>query len=158
MRSKIIDQSKAYESAFISYGGQDEPAAQLIDAHLRAKGVETWFFKRDQLPGQKLHRMMYENVNRCGRIILLCSKSSLSRPGVLNEIECALEREAREGGSNILIPVALDDHVFGDWTPQRADLAQHLKDRVIARLDDPIGSPNTAFEQLDRLVESLRHR
>ena len=153
---EIVDQSKLYESAFISYGGQDEAAAQLIDAHLRAKGVETWFFKRDQLPGQKLHRMMHENVNKCDRIILLCSKTSLSRPGVLNEIERAFEREAREGGSSILIPVALDDHVFSDWAPERADLAQQVRDRVIFRLDDPIGSPNTANEQLERLVKALR--
>jgi hypothetical protein len=62
---------------------------------------------------------------------LLCSKNSLTRSGVLNELERVLEREAREGGTSILLPVRLDDFVLGSWAPDREDLAQQVRSRVI---------------------------
>ncbi len=51
-------------------------------------------------------------VNGHDRVILVCSKSSLQRPGVLNELEETLQREARDGGNAYLIPVRLDDFVI----------------------------------------------
>ena len=38
-------------------------------------------------PGDKLHRMMHEGVNKYDHVLLICSENSLVRPGVLNEIE-----------------------------------------------------------------------
>ena len=65
---------------------------------------------------------MHDAVGGYDRILLLCSERSLDRPGVLNEIEQLLVREADEGGAELLIPIAVDDYVFGDWQPQREDL------------------------------------
>jgi hypothetical protein len=85
------------------------------------------------LPGQKLHRVMHEQINNHDRVLLVCSEHSLSRLGVLNEIERVLEREAREGGKEILIPITLDDHVYQDWAQDRPDLAQQIRSRVITK-------------------------
>lgn len=76
--------------------------------------------------------MMHDHINNHDRVLLLCSKAALSRLGVLNEIERVLEREAKEGGNEILIPVTIDDYVYGDWAPKHSDLAAQLRTRVIS--------------------------
>ena len=68
------------------------------------------------------------------RIVLICSKASLERSGVQNEIERVLEREAREGGASLLIPVTLDRFVFDEWRPRSPDIAEQLRSRVIMTL------------------------
>ncbi len=131
---EIVDESKMHKTVFISFGGPDEGAARIINDALKSKGVKTWFFPDDAEPGAKLHRVMHDGVNEYDRVLLLCSKDALSRPGVLNEIERVLEREAKEGGTDILIPVALDDFVYSDWAPNRADISSQIRSRVIAKI------------------------
>nr|WP_229262012.1 toll/interleukin-1 receptor domain-containing protein [Duganella guangzhouensis] len=146
-----------YDTLFISYGGPDEKAAASINSYLASHGVKTWFFPKDSVPGEKLHRTMSEGINSHARVLLLCSQHSLVRPGVLNEIERVLEREAREGGGTILIPVALDDFVYQDWAPKRPDLAIQVRDRVIPKLTrDKAGEIDVT--SLDRVLAALNRR
>jgi CheY-like chemotaxis protein len=119
-------------SAFISYGGPDETFARKLHARLVQLGVKTFLFALHAKPGEKLHRVMREGINRYDRVILVCSKRSLDRPGVLNEIEETLQRESRSGGISVLIPITLDDYVFHAWAPERSDVAQAVRDRVVA--------------------------
>jgi hypothetical protein len=86
------------KSVFMIYGGPDEEFASRLNQAIRDHGIETFFFPKQAIPGQKLHRLMSEELNRHDRAILVCSRNSLERAGVLNEIEEALAREAREGG------------------------------------------------------------
>lgn len=150
---EIVDESAMYKSVFISYGGPDSAVVSDLNNELKKAGVETWFFPDNALPGQKLHRVMHEGANKYEKVLLICSESSLNRSGVLNEIERVLEREAREGGSDILMPVTLDDYVFNGWDPERSDLADQVKARVIVNL----GSSDRA-ESIKKLTESLRIR
>lgn len=120
-----------YHSVAISYGGLDLNVATQLNNFLVQNGVTTWFYPDNSVPGQKLHRMMSNMINEAGRVILFCSKSSLHRNGVLNELERILEREAKEGGSAILIPIALDQYVFEEWMPEKKDLAEQLRSRNI---------------------------
>src|SRR5215210_164894 len=106
-------------SVFISYGGPDERFASRLNDALRRSGVQTFFFPSDATPGAKLHHVMRDGVNSYERVVLVCSERSLNRPGVLNEIEECLQREAREGGTAVLIPVVIDDHLFKAWSPPR---------------------------------------
>lgn len=132
---EIVEESEMHKTLFISYGGPDDGIVTEINKKLKSKGVKTWFFPDDALPGDKLHRMMHEGVNNHDRVLLVCSKNSLTRNGVLNEIERVLEREANEGGSEILIPITLDDYVYGDWAPTRTDIAAQVRSRVITKYD-----------------------
>ena len=126
--------SRSYHSVFISYGGPDEAMARSLHDRLTEEGVETFFFPVSSVPGRRLHRTMSEAVNSYDRVLLLCSKASLERPGVLNELEQVLAREASEGGSELLIPAALDGFVYSEWQPARKDLARQVRQRVIADL------------------------
>lgn len=120
------------QSTFISYGGPDEAFARKLNEALERRGVTTFFFKDDAPPGERLHRVMRLGVNDHDRTILICSEASLQRPGLLNELEETLAREARDGGRTYLIPVRLDDYVLKAWAPANSDLAQTVRDRVIS--------------------------
>src|SRR5690606_26194757 len=93
-------------------------------------------------------------ANNYDRVILLCSKSSLSRNGVLNEIERVLAREAKEGGSSVLIPIAIDDHVFEDWSPAKADIATQIREIIIETVDKDIDAAKTR-KVLNKLLKAL---
>lgn len=152
---EVIDESALYRSVFLSYGGTDNEIASTINQHLKNKGIKTWFFQDDAPPGQKLHRVMHAGVNNHDRVLLICSKQSLSRKGVLNEIERALEREAAEGGADILIPITLDDYVYGNWAPERPDLASQVRSRVITKVNFQNNNNDQIQRQLDKLAKAL---
>ena len=152
---EIVDEAELFKSLFICYGSPDEKAAEIINRFLKGKGVKTWFFKDDALPGDKLHRVMHEGVNTHDRVLLICSRDSLGRNGVMNEIERVLEREAREGGADILIPITLDDFVYSDWAPERADMAAQVRSRVIAKIDVSWADSDAMDQQFEKLVRVL---
>ncbi len=124
-----------YYSVAISYGGLDESVATQINIFLESHGVKTWFYPKNSLPGEKLHRMMTSMINQADRIILLCSRSSMHRSGILNELEQTLVREAKEGGSDLLIPITLDDYVFEEWKPKKPDHAIQIRSRNIFKIN-----------------------
>jgi uncharacterized protein YjbI with pentapeptide repeats len=148
--------SPTMRSTFISYGGPDTAFARKLYEALHENGVTAFFFPEHAVPGERLHRMMREGVNQHDRVVLVCSKASLTRPGVLNEIEEALAREAREGGETYLIPIRLDDYVFSGWAPTRPDLAQAIRDRVVADFTGALDD-NARFDAaLLRLLRALK--
>lgn len=124
------------QSTFISYGSPDEAFAARLRDQLHRNGVKTFFFQTDAIPGQKLHEVMREGINSHDRVILICSRASLTRSGVRNEIQETLAREARDGGASYLIPITIDNFIF-EWTDP---IAVPIRDRVVAdfRSPDPL--------------------
>jgi len=153
---EIVHEKALFHSLFISYGDPDEIYVSFINNHLVGEGIQTWFFPTDSLPGQKLHRVMFEGVNNHTRVLLVCSESSLCRSGVLNEVERVLEREAREGGTDILLPITFDDYVFEEWAPQRTDLADQVRSRVITKFPKETEKTHEFCEAASKLVKVLR--
>lgn len=139
------------QSTFISYGAPDENFANRLNSDLEKNGVTTFFFPFDAVFGEKLHSTM-RRVDDYDRIILICSAQSLHRKGVQNEIEKVLEREAREGGSSLLIPITIDNYIFEDWAPVRPALKGEILNRVVADFRN-----NDSYkDQLHRLLRALR--
>jgi hypothetical protein len=151
---EIIDESQMYKkSLFISYGGPDEDKVKIINDAIKSKGVKTYFFHDNKTPGKKLHRLMSEGVNEYDHVLLICSENSLNRPGVTNEIEQVLEREAREGGTTVLIPISLDRYVYDIWNPEKKDMARHIRGRVISDIDV---QSDTFNSEINKIVELLK--
>jgi hypothetical protein len=87
-------------------------------------------------------------------VISVCSEAAVTRPGWLNELEQTPTREAREGGSELLIPVLLDDFVLARWEPERKDLARQVQARIGA--DFRRHEDVAVFDwQVDRLLKAL---
>ena len=157
--ARAIDGSlinKLLQSTFISYGGPDEPFARRLYEALHRNGVTTFFFPEHAKPGQRIGRVVRENVESYDRILLLCSKMSLDRPGVLYEIEETLERERRAGGADYLVPVMLDDHLLSGWKPERPDVARALQGRVVADFRNADRDEEKFNAGLRKLIGALR--
>ncbi len=144
------------QSTFISYGGPDTAFAQQLNDALLKNGVTTFFFAKDAIPGKKLHRLMRDGVNQHDRVILVCSKASLDRPGVLNEITETLQRESRDGGKEYLIPITLDDYVFSGWKPEDPGVAHAIRDRVVADFRGADTDPTKFSDGVLRLIAALK--
>ena len=142
------------QSTFISYGGPDEAFARRLYDTLRTHGVVVFFFPETARVGERIGDEVFNALQRHDRMILVCSQASLDRPGVLNEIQETLDREARDGGATYLIPVMLDDYLLEGWSTRQPTLAQRVKSRVAADFRDP-GNFDAA---LDRLLAALRKR
>jgi uncharacterized protein YjbI with pentapeptide repeats len=147
--AKALDPDRIFRlmrSTFISYGAPDAEFALKLRNDLRRNGVDTFFFASDAVPGERLHDVMRRGVNRYDRVIVICSRGSLKRPAVLNEVNEAREREARDGRA-YLLPVAVDDTVFVD----PSDIALMLRGRVIGDFRDAEAYP----EALTGLLRAL---
>lgn len=99
---------------------------------------------------------MVNGVNEHDRVILICSKASLDRKGVLNEIEETRTRESRDGGETYLIPIRLDDYVFSGWKPSRADIAQAVRDHVVADFEGTMTDQTKFDAAFSKLLRALR--
>ena len=152
----VIDESKIHKTLFICYGSDDEELVDKLNKLIKAEGIKTWFFPDDAPTGEKLHRVMYEGVNNHDRVLLVCSKNSLGRNGVLNELERVLEREAKEGGSDILMPVTIDNYVFDEWKPVRKDIEEQVRSRVITRLDLQDNESPELIKQIQKITKALK--
>ncbi len=142
-------------STFISYGGPDEPFAIKLREALQTNGVTSFLFKKDAVPGQAISDVMRDQVREKDRIVVICSEASLDRPGVLNEMELTLRREAKEGGHTLLIPVAIDDYAHKGWAPKNDNLKDAILERVIADFQGA-DTDQTKFDAgLSRLLKAL---
>lgn len=144
------------QSTFISYGSPDEPFARRLYEALHRNGVTTFFFAEHAELGKPLHRVMRDGVNQHDRVILICSKASLDRNGVLNEIEETLRREAAGKGEALLIPIQLDDYIFSGWNPPDPGTAQTVRARVIGDFTGADVDPGKFNEGLRRLIAALK--
>jgi uncharacterized protein YjbI with pentapeptide repeats len=159
--AKALDPRQVFslmQSTFISYGGPDEPFAAALRDELNKNQVRTFLFRDNALPGERLHRMMRDGVNDFDRVILICSRASLERPGVLNEIEETLQREARNGAATYLIPIRLDNYVFDGWKPPNAGVAQAVRDRVVADFRASRRSRSALRKSILPLLRALRKK
>lgn len=147
--------SVEFHSVFLSYGGPDQAVAGHFFEWLDSRGVNCFFFPESATPGVRIHRTMSEGVAAFDRIVLLCSVHSLDRPGVMYELEQVLSREADEGGSELLIPVALDDFIWA-WRPSKPDIARQVRARVVADYREVLSNSEAFDHQMNRLLRALR--
>lgn len=144
------------QSTFVSYGGPDEAFARRLYEGLHRSGVTTFFFPEHAIPGEKVHRAVRNGLSGHDRVVLICSRASLDRKGVLSEIEETLAREFRDGGDNYLIPIRLDDYVFTGWNPKDPDVARAVRDRVVADFRGADKDSDKFQAGLRKLIAALR--
>ena len=144
---------------FISYGGPDEVfAARLADA-LETLGFCAFFFPRNSQEqiGERIFSVTRRGVTEHDYVVLLCSRASLTRPGVIAELRHTLAREEHEnGGASILVPVALDEYAYGWQNSAAPELASAVRERVIG---DFVGTGDDAMmfaSAVENLATSLR--
>jgi hypothetical protein len=91
-------------------------------------------------------------------VLLICSRKSLDRVGVVNEIQETLDREARDGAATYLLPITLDDYVFKGWKTKHPSLSQRVRSRVVGDFRGTLRSKARFDTALNRLVDALKKR
>ena len=139
-----------YYTCFISYGSSDVEFADRLYKDLTDKGIRCWKYDESAVIGRGIWANIDRGISSYDKVIVICSKDSLNRTGVLNEIERALQKEdslhqenarrakeARDKGEkpnlldeDVLCPVRLDDYVIDEWEhPRKADVTKrHIGD------------------------------
>jgi uncharacterized protein YjbI with pentapeptide repeats len=148
-----------FYSCFISYSHADKSFARRLHDALQGRGIRCWLDEHQILPGDKIHHAVDEGIRLWDKVLLCCSKDSLTSWWVDKEVEKALMKEeklSKERGKEILalIPLNLDGYMFSpgwqDWKQQ------HLTTRMAP---DFTGwdKDNAKFEeQLEAVIKALR--
>ena len=146
------------QSTFISYGQPDDGFARQLYESLTSRRITVFYFPETARWGERLSNEVHTQLNSHDRVILLCSKGSLNRPGVRNEIQETFDREAREGGASRLLPIALDDYLFDPNGLQSVDpdLAISIRARIVADFRKATTDPTEYDKALNRLIDALK--
>lgn len=149
---------KMMQSTFISYGRPDERFARKLYEALRDRQVTTFFFPESATVGARVGEEIFSNLQAHDRVILVCSKDSLNRPGVLHEIQETFDREARDGGATYLLPIMVDDYVLTGWAASQPQMAERVLRRVVADFRKATRRKDEFDKALTRVVDALKVR
>jgi hypothetical protein len=122
--------SYGFFKCFISYGKPDEEFAKKLDEGLRDKGIRTWMYAMNYTPGKRTWAEIIEQRRTSDKIIVICSALSLSRDGILKEIEQQIDEDPGK-----IIPVSIDQLWQEPSFPVKRgehDLKPSLRDRNCA--------------------------
>ena len=155
----LIAQPLEFYSSFISYSHANKTFARRLHDALQNRGIRCWLDEHQLLPGDKLYSKVDSAIRLSDKVLLCCSKESLTSWWVDNEIKIAFDKEQklwRERQKEVLalIPLNLDDYLFsGAW---QSGLATEVKNRVAANFIGWENDDKKFEEQFERLVKALR--
>ncbi len=155
--SSIVQEGIQFYSCFISYSHEDKSFARRLHDQLQGRGIRCWLDEHELLPGDDLKDMVDRGIRLWDKVLLCCSKASLTSWWVDKEIELALRKEERlwkerKERTLAIIPLNLDGYLFEGWESSRKPF---LTERLAA---DFVGwkTDNAKLEeQLEMVVKAL---
>jgi uncharacterized protein YjbI with pentapeptide repeats len=155
----LLNEALQFFSCFISYSHADKPFAKLLFDTLQGRGIRCWLDEKEMLPGDDIYDQVDRGIRIWDKVLLCCSKQSLSSWWIDNEIDTAFEKERRlmkERGHKVLalIPLDLDGHLFsGEW---QSGKSRQVLSRIVANFRG-WDSSHLQFEtEVERIVLTLR--
>ncbi len=156
----MVERIAEFYSCFISYSSKDDKfAVKLYDA-LQEAGIRCWLDKHEIRVGDELQSKINEGIRLWDKVLLLCSKDSLTSSWVRKEITRAVEKEVtmeRERGQRVLaiLPLDLDGFLF-DRGKCEFDWAADMRARRAARFAGWQENERLFDLQLNDVVMALR--
>ena len=140
---------------FLSHSwANKEFARQLYEALIR-RGVQIWFDEKKMAPGDEIFESISKGISHCDKMILICSKESLTSWWVDREIDRVLKKERdlfkeRKEKIPLLIPITIDDYVF-DWSGAKSEEVRRYKIGDFRDWQNEVHFDNT----LNELIQAL---
>lgn len=169
-------------SCFLSYARTDSDFAKHLRDSLRQEGIPCWQDIHDMRAGHFWREQIYDAIEKHDKLVLICSRASLERPAVVEEIQEAISRE-RQTGTQKLFPIRIDDFILakeldmlsrakvatGEWSENWVSRvrAYHIPDfskwstpeafreefrKLVEALNRPIGSSGTRIPARQQIL------
>jgi hypothetical protein len=155
----LLNPACQYYSCFISYSHEDKTFARRLYHALQEQGIRCWLDEHQMLPGDDIYEQVDRGIRLWDKVLLCCSRHSLTSWWVDNEIDSAFEKERklmnqRTSKTLALIPLDLDGYLHSDaWSSGK-------KRQVRSRLAEDFAgweqNPQKFSAALKRVTEALR--
>jgi hypothetical protein len=157
--SLVNDVAVQFYSCFISYSHADKSFARRLHDTLQRRGIRCWLDEKQLLPGHNIYDEVDRGIQLWDKVLLCCSKDSLTSWWVDNEIGKAFAKEQalmkeRKRKILVLVPLDLDRFLFsGNWDSGKAS---QIRERLAADFTGWDRENSKFEEQVDRLILALR--
>jgi uncharacterized protein YjbI with pentapeptide repeats len=159
MNEMLADPLIQFYSCFISYSHADIAFARRLHDELQKRGIRCWLDKHQIVPGQDIYEEVDRGIRLWDKVLLCCSKDSLTSWWVDDEITKAYEKEQvlmSDRGEKVLalIPLNLDGYLLsGGW---RSGKASQIKSRLASDFTGWDTDSQKFGEEFERLMKALR--
>jgi hypothetical protein len=148
-----------FYSCFISYSHGDSDVAKRINESLEARGIRCWRDEEQMRSGDRIREAIRRGIDRWDKVLVLCSRKSMTSGWVDAEIRLGLGKEERltnERGKDVqaVIPIDLDGYILSDECTN--EYREVIRDRLASDFTGCTTNATKFSKQLEKLVLALR--